>query len=139
MQIIIGIIIGALIAAGSFIGGRLSKQTETVEYIDILNNAYIEQNQQANQQSLQGQVVVILESDGSTNRIVNVNLLSATNITVTFSTNTNARTSITNRRIERRPSTRANGAAQGDTSRSRQGDAALTCIGQDDAINTNGR
>ena len=100
MQIIVGMLIAAVLFGGGFLTGRASKTTEQIEYVDIENRTEIQVRQENSQKAFQGQITVILD-DGGTNRFVNVNMFDATNFIITFETNTNSTTSLTNRRTIR--------------------------------------
>ncbi len=93
------ILLVVLVFGAGFTTGWFSKRGEKVEYVDVTNNYHVDVRQDQRQEAYQGQVSVIFNGP-TTNEVVQINLLNATNVTVTSSTNTNSHSSYTNRRTE---------------------------------------
>jgi hypothetical protein len=63
--------------------------------VDVDSQTRIETSQNTRTDVMQGQITIIF-NDAVTNQIVNVRIVDLTNVTVNFSTNTNARICLTN-------------------------------------------
>ncbi len=63
--------------------------------MDVDSQTRIETSQNTRTDVMQGQITIIF-NDAVTNQIVNVRIVDLTNVTVNFSTNTNARICLTN-------------------------------------------